>query len=85
MKKRMRSQADKDAAHTIDKQAMRARQRVAFRRNALVAAVSESTPPRDEEAIRAQNREDIEAHKAFGVWPDFERSAPPMFVVGGDS
>lgn len=34
-----------------DKQAMRAHQRVAFKRSALVASASESTLPRDEDAV----------------------------------
>lgn len=37
MKKRKRSQADKDAAHAIDKQTMRARQHAAFIRNGVIA------------------------------------------------
>lgn len=60
MKKRKRSQADKDAAQVIDKQAMRARQYAAFVRNASAELVYQgpwhsedlvgvTVPPPDEE------------------------------------
>ena len=43
---------------------MHASQQQARMRNQRIADAAVSTPPRDEEAIRAQNREDIEAYKA---------------------
>ena len=78
MTRKPRKNPLKEAGVHRDKMTMRAHQRAAFKHNALVASASESTPPRDEEAIRAQNREDIEAYRAHGLL-DFERSAPPMF------